>query len=566
MKLETVFIFAFNFIFHYCNSQPYPRNYFSKPIDPPYLLAGSFAEIRPDHFHSGIDFSTSEVEGKKIYAAAKGYVSRIKISSVGFGKAIYITHPNGYVTVYGHLKKFTPAIEKYLLKNQYEKESFEIELFPDKKDLRVRKGQVIGYSGNTGSSSGPHLHFEVRDEKTEEPINPQLFGYAVADNFKPEINWLRIVPQKNSGLLYSADTARNFKTTKVAEGIYTIESTAPVYVSGKIGFEFSVDDRQKQNGTFLGIYSLQLKVDSTTVYSYKYDRFNFSDTRYVNSHIDYAEKIKANLIFERCFLLPGNNLKFYDVSSGIFNFTENRPYQITAIAQDFNGNTSELKFMVLGNTSLINTAQKVLTEGYVPVFHERGITVQKENFEINIPPFALYETCLFSYSLGVRKTYAPQITIGDREVPLHLPMSLSIRLELPDSLKSKAVIVSLNGNGNMSSIGGKWNGNFLFAKTRRFGTFTVAIDTVPPLIEIKMLPPDKFSKGRIRVRILDSLSGIKSYRGTIDGKWVLLEYDARNDMLTGHLKKTSKKRLHHLEIEVVDERDNVSRLSSDFSW
>ena len=311
-------------------SQSYPKDYFANPIDTPFLLAGTFGEIRSDHFHSGIDFSTSEEVGKQVFAAADGYISRIKISAIGFGKALYITHPNGFVTVYGHLKKFSPNIEKYVLEKQYEIESFEIELFPPANEFTFKKGEVIAYSGNTGSSTGPHLHFEIRDEKTEEPLNPMLFGFVIPDTVGPAITSLRIASQQSSNGIVVTTSSLNHKVNKTGSGMFQISPFDTIHVNGKTGFEFQLDDFQYRSGSALGIYSMELKIDSTTIYSYKFDRFSFSDTRYANAHIDYEEKQNEGITFERCYRLPGNRMKIYGDTTGWFNFYENRNYSVEA--------------------------------------------------------------------------------------------------------------------------------------------------------------------------------------------------------------------------------------------
>jgi hypothetical protein len=564
--MRTLFAFILVLIHFVSFSQPYPQKYFSKPIDPPYKLAGNFGEIRADHFHSGIDFSTSEEEGKNVYAAANGYVSRIKISSVGFGKAIYITHRNGYVTVYGHLKSFYPELEKYVHDKQYEKESFEIELFPGPKEFVVKKGQVIACSGNTGSSSGPHLHFEIRHEKTEEPINPQLFGYQIPDNVKPEITLVKIVPKRNEGAVITNDTAVSLKTVKKSKGKFSID--AEVKAWGKAGFEFAMTDFQKENEATIGIYSMQLKIDTVVIYSYKYRRFNFNETHYVNSHIDYAAKINKGITLERCFMQGRNPLRFYKDTTGFYNFNQNRKYKIRATVKDFNGNTSILEFYIKGDPSL-KVQPKLLAPEFTAVAPATGINIRQPDFAINIPPMALYDTCYFSYKIeGQQKGfYSPDYLIGDKSVPLHVGITLSFKSTgLAESLKSKAIIVSKTDKGNLISEGGRWIDEFISTRTRHFGTFAIAVDTIPPAIEIKTLPDIAAHKDSLIIEITDDLAGIKSYRASIDGKWTLMEYDAKSDLLSGIIQTPSTHSIHPFEIEVVDETGNKAVIRQELTW
>jgi hypothetical protein len=549
-------------------AQSYPKKYFSKPIDPPYKLAGNFGEIRADHFHSGIDFSTSEEEGKNVYAAADGYVSRIKISSVGFGKAVYITHPNGFVTVYAHLKEFYPELEKYVHDKQYEKESFEIELFPTSKEFPVMKGQVIAYSGNTGSSTGPHMHFEIRHEKTEEPINAQLFGYKIPDKAKPEITMMKIIPKTTEGIIAGHDSSASFKVIQRNAGKYFVTDTQHVW--GKVGFEFAMTDFQEKDKATIGIYSMQLKVDTAVVYSYKYNRFNFNETRYVNSHIDYAAKVNDGVIYERCFHQGRNPLRFYKDTLGFYNFNENRKYKVKATVKDFNGNTSTVEFFVKGDSSL--KIQPRLFSPFITVIAPQyGIVITEPDMVIDIPSNALYDTCYLLYKAEEKEPgfFSPSFIIGDRSVPLHLSMTLSLKATgIPDSLKSKAVIASKTQKQIWISEGGSWSDNLISTRTRHFGTFAVALDTISPLIGIKEMPDTLTSRGQIGVKIIDDFTGIKSYRATIDGKWILLEYDAKNDMLNGRIEipSTRSSHLFEIEIEVVDETGNKSIARRDFVW
>jgi len=553
----------------YAFSQNYPQNYFGIPIDTPFVLAGTFGEIRNDHFHTGIDFSTFNREGKPVYAAADGYVSRIKISSAGFGNALYITHPNGYVTVYAHLKSYAEPIQKFIRKVQYKNESFEIDESLEPNKIKVKKGNIVALSGNSGATTGPHLHFEIREERSEEPLNPMLFGYTVNDHTQPEIKALRLYPVPGQGAVVDSDRPRSYDVVQSPEGL-RIPVTDYIQVFGKIGFEFEIADYQEGNPSPLGVYSMQLSVDSQEMFSMKYDRLNFSDGRFVNAHIDYEAKYDDEGIFERCFRLEGDKLKLYGDTSapGYFEFLEEGVHNVSFVVKDFSGNTTTLNFQLLSYSSLANVEYRPQPDDYFAMIPDKGLAIHKSDVEITIPANSIYETYLFTNSQKPKKPgyYSGTFEIGDPHIPLHLPVTVSLRPQnLPDELKPKAVIVSFDKRSAPSYEGNLWNKEFLSAKTRHFGTFAVALDTVAPVVELAGLPSGKNpGSASLRVKITDDFSGIKTYRATLDGKWFLMEYDAKNNMLTGDTSEISTGKIHTVEISVTDAVGNTTIFKKEF--
>jgi hypothetical protein len=293
---KAFLIYTCVFCLVYAYGQPtdkYPKDYFRSPLDIPLFLAGNFGELRPNHFHAGIDIKTESVEGKNIYAAAEGYVSRIKIATNGYGKVIYITHPNGYVTTYAHLQRFSDKIEEYVKKQQYHKEKFEIELFPGKKQLPVEKGEVIALSGNTGGSGGPHLHFEIRDEKTEIAINPLLFGFDIKDDIKPVIKNIAIYPLNDSSYVNGVNKEKYIDLAG-SEGKYRITG-GPYTVSGEIGFSVEANDYLNGSSNKCGLFSVELLLDSNRIYYHEIEQIAFSESRYINSHVDYKKARETGL-------------------------------------------------------------------------------------------------------------------------------------------------------------------------------------------------------------------------------------------------------------------------------
>ncbi len=551
-------------------AQNYPIGYFSAPLDTPLVLVGSFGEIRQDHFHSGLDLGTGEQEGVPVMAAADGYISRIKISADGFGKTLYITHPNGYVTVYGHLQKFTAPVNELVRNTQYSQQKFEIELFPKSKDFKVKGGEIIAYSGNTGGTTGPHLHFEIRDELTEEPINPMLFGIKVQDNIPPQIKNVRVFPIREAGILGRTDSAITYEMQEM-NGYFSLNTPDYIQAHGYIGVGFEATDQQDLSTATLGIYSAEFYVDGTLMYSWKHDRFNFNDTRMVNAHTDYLSKRRDNINIERCFRLPGNFLKLYaDTSlSGYLNFIDDDSHDIKLIAKDFNGNQTVFNFLILSYSTLSAEPYQKIPEGSVLVSNHKGIAIHKAELELVIPAGAVYEDIYYNDTESRNKSFLSSVfNIGNPYDALQLPITVGIKPaeKISDSLMNKALVVSIAEYGKIIPEGGEWKAGFLTAKPKHFGSFAILLDTIPPKIEKEYVPADmnSYRGGIAQVRISDELSGIKSYSGMLDGKWHLFEYDPKSTILTADLSFLPMNHEHSMEVTVTDQRGNTTKYTSKF--
>src|ERR1043165_6921117 len=279
----------------------YPKNDFRSPVDTAISLAGNFGEIRPNHFHAGFDIRTNGREGMPVYAVADGYVSRIKISAYGYGKALYISHPNGYTTVYGHLRELDSDIGLFLKKLQYAKQAFEVDTLLSPGVLPVKKGELIALSGNTGGSQEPHLHFEVRDSKTEMPINPYLFGYRIADTVKPRITQLAVYPMDGQSTVNGKHLSKKIAPV-YKKGKYTFLKGDTITVSGNIGFGIECYDTENRAASRNAVYSIELQSGGKRVFYYEMKQFSFENSRYVNAHIDYASKQKHDTKIKKCFL------------------------------------------------------------------------------------------------------------------------------------------------------------------------------------------------------------------------------------------------------------------------
>ncbi len=527
----------------------YPQNYFRSPIDFRILLSATFGELRSDHFHTGIDIKTRGVEGANIYASADAYVSRVRVSAFGTGKTIYLTHPNGYVTVYGHLSKFDDKLADYVKLQQYKQKSFEIDLYPEKDQFKYAKGDLIAYSGNSGSSGGPHLHFEIRDEKTQEPLNPLLFGLEVKDYIRPSIQSVRVYPAgKKPFILDLAGWGEN----------YRLKSGDTIAFPKTFYLGISAVDKQNDTQNSNGVYEVDLFVDSVKVYGNRQERLDFSTGRDINTFIDYAYFMQHNRRYQRSFIGRNNNLKIYTGTrnNGLIQLPDEKIHQISYVVKDANGNTSKLKFHVYAsnknifNTDLPDTLKKAI------FYADKQNVFDSDHLKLSLPMGALYDSLYFHFDIlpADKKSFTPIYRVHQNIVPLHKPIYLSIKAEeVPESLKPKTVIASVEG-GNYTSYPTKWVGPWATTSIRNFGEFALVVDTIKPQIKWMGLAKNtSLIKGaKISFIIKDELSGIKNYKGFFNDEWVLFEYDAKNDLIFYHVEAERLKSENKLRIEVED--------------
>ena len=300
-------LFIISLIISSLTDTPKEKEQFISPVRIPLLLSANFGELRIDHFHSGIDIKTQGVTGKEVQAASAGYVYRITVSPGGFGNALYIRHTSGYSTVYGHLERFAPEIEEYVKAKQYENKSFGVSLYLSKEQFPVKQGDLIAYSGNTGSSGGPHLHYEIRKSDNEVPVNPLQFDFGAADNIKPVIEKLFIYPLTKETTVNGKKSVRKIDVSG-AHGNYYIPAENEITINGEAGFGIKSFDLLNDSYNKCSVYSIELLIDSMTVFKYKMDKFSFSESRYINSHIDYETFMKDKIFIERTYLLPNDKL------------------------------------------------------------------------------------------------------------------------------------------------------------------------------------------------------------------------------------------------------------------
>jgi hypothetical protein len=524
---HTLKIF-FLFIFQFTIAQnPYPQDYFRNPLDVTLVLSGTFAELRSNHFHSGLDIKTQQREGLKIYAAAEGYVSRIKISHYGYGKALYITHPNGYTTVYAHLKKFAPKIEAYIKKHQYEKETFEIELFPDLETLPITSDEVVAFSGNTGGSGGPHLHFEIRD-KQERPINPMLFGINIKDTQVPQILGAFAYPISENAHINGSREFTKLRLKQDATGTYSVEN---ITAYGKIGFGITTYDRQDLAANKNGVSNIQTFYNGNKSLEIDFKRFSFSETKHLNRLIDFEYFKKEKSRIQKLFIQQNNPLSLYkdDDNKGYIQIDDSTASVYKVRVKDFKNNDSWLTINISGKKNDSLKPKYIKATDYF-VYADQSTTLEKENVSVYIPSNTFYDDFFIDFDV-VNDT----LTLHEPTLPLQKNLVINFDVsDFKDVDKSKLYIGRLSEYGNkIYYVSASKKGKTLTAFTKTLGKYTIDSDLDKPSIKPINFQKDKWlSKYRyLKLRIKDETSGIKSYRATINGKWVLMEYDYKKNVL-----------------------------------
>lgn len=538
----------------------YPTKDFRSPLDIPMSLAGNYGEPRRLHFHSGLDFRTNQVEGLNVYAVADGYVSRINVSGSGYGKALYITHNNGYTTVYGHLQRFSDKIEKRLQQEQYSKESFSVDFVLKKNELPVTQSEIVAYSGNTGGSGGPHLHFEVRDS-LERAINPLLFGFKLLDNIKPTMAYIKFYPQDEKKYYSNGYRVRTIGTN----GIFQVAGNVVNLNANRVSFSVNTTDKINGSGFTMGVYGMKMFVDGQKKFEFNMNRMMFSERRNVIAHIDYPIFMNENRhCFHKCFVEPADECSIYnDVQNrGLVDLSDGKPKAIKIEIYDFAGNISTCEFTMQKS----NTAQAFKTEKLEydqMLFPFKQNEFKNNEISISIPPKMIFDTVPLKYKrveTDEQNFFSAIHQLGKVTTLLldYVQLKLKTTKPLPAGQAEKAVVVWKNEHGNWVSKGGIYDGKMLTTTTREFGDYSIQIDTTPPRITAINIAPEKYMRLQktIVFKIADNLSGIKSYKTYIDNKFVISEYDAKTARLFHRLDSNLAVGNHEFKIVVKDERNN----------
>jgi hypothetical protein len=554
-------------------AQNYPKNYFRSPVDNPITLAGTFGELRSYHFHMGIDIIASQ--GTPLRAAADGYLFRVKFSEAGYGHVMYLNHPNGYTTVYAHCSRFTDTLERFLRAEQYKSECEEIDLCLPDSAFVFKKGDIIGYSGNTGHSAGPHLHFEIRDTKSEEAINPLLFGIKVKDKVKPDIQGIKIYPMNDNSSVDGKAEGKYYSLKAGKSAIF--KNTITVKAYGEIAFAVQAHDHMSESSNRCGIYEIFVYNNKKEkLFGQRISRVGFDVSRYINTYKDYSEFHDHSRHLHKTYIKGNNKLNLYTEKdkTGIIKIEGSDTLNFYIKAFDLAGNHDSVCVRVIPNKVVVNKAKK--TECKSQIEWAKPFEYNATGIEIDVPQGSLFNNACFHYYSKNRtaKTYSRIHAFYTDE---HEPMAESFNIMIePDTLIDSTIMnkVFIARTTDFKSITPYKsvfiNGKFA-AQAKSFGTFCLVADTVGPKIKplgfIDSMQVIKSGVKEIAFEIKDDVSGLKSYKMFINNKWVLAHFDLKKQKLLLLRKEIDLPNGYYpIKVQATDEVDNITVFEKTINW
>ena len=530
---------------------------YSLPIDIPIYLSGTFGELRNSNIHAGIDIKTQGREGFPLKAVSNGYVSRVKVSTSGYGKVIYINHPDGKTSVYAHLNKFSAPIINEVRKKQYDLQSFEVEVFFKPTELPVSKNEIIGFSGNTGGSFGPHLHFELRETSTQKPFNPLLSHYDIEDSIRPVIHTLIAYPISEDAIVNSSKQKLQIPFQKINDSIYASE---PIEAIGKIGFGIGTYDRQDNTYNKNGVYSINAKLNGTQIIDLKFSEIRFSDSEFLNTIIDYPRFSRTRQRILKLFRSTGNELDFFEyLEDGFIDVKIGKDYAYQLKVSDANSNNRYLFIQIKGKEQEVAIVPEEIPQGK-EIEPNRDYLFLYDGAEIYIPKNTVYDNNRFLIEFENNKLQIKADHVALRK-------AINIKIKAPDLIEGHYLGIQFK-NGETGFISKSIHNNHFVAKIKKTGIYTIAQDTIPPIIKPLQIYDKRWLSNfkSLRFTIDDKETGIRSYQATIDGKWVLFEYEPKKKEITFNFDEyfSLEGTKHKLKISVTDNVGNESNHELEF--
>ncbi|MGB0837069.1 MAG: M23 family metallopeptidase [Flavobacteriaceae bacterium] len=526
------------------------------PMNIPLISAGSFGELRDNHFHAGLDLKTQYREGIPVYATEDGYVSRIKIAVWGYGKALYINHPNGYTTVYGHLSKFSPEIEAHMKNLIYQKQKHELQDFPEETEFPIKKGQLIAYSGSTGGFVGPHLHYEVRDTKTEHILNPLSYGIPIEDHTAPKLLAIMVKPGDSSSFVNGLQKAQKLNITKLKNRNYR---TAPVNIQGKGLFQVQAYDIQNSVNNKNGIYQISTYINDSLIYNQKMQEFSFAESKQINLLIDYQKYNRSNQRYQQLYIPESSSLSVYDrtlKSNGLVQPNKSNESNYKIVLEDYSKNKTNIYIPIVYDNSPKQIIKEDLSLNQTVILKDKFYLLENKNTKIALQKNSFFD----DVSLNITQIKDSIFMDEDR---IALNKSFSIAFKIPKDSIAQLGIVRVDLDGKKSFIKSEYKNQFLTAYTKTLGTYTLAKDSIAPKVSFYNFKDGQWiSKYKtLKIKISDQDSGIYSYEAFMDGNWMALSFNPKTNLITYDLKDIPLEGSEHtLEIFITDLVGNQSNI------
>ena len=533
---------------------PYPQQYFRHPLNIPMQLVANFGEIRTNHWHMGLDIRTQQRVNLPVFAAADGFISRMLVEPGGFGQAIYIDHPNGYTTLYAHMNSFFPALSFYIKQRQYELESWRINIDLPPNLFKVKKGDFIGNSGSTGASEGPHVHFEIRDTKTGNCLNPLLFNFPIADGIPPTISRLAMYDRNRS----TYDQNPQLLALRRTGNQYTITNQSIRVGTNRVSFAVGATDRFTAIPNPNGIFSAQVFVDGNAVSGFSLDDISYNDTRYINAQLDFPYKSRGGAALQHISPLPGaKNIAYYiSGDDGVIELKDDLPHDVIIEVKDAAQNVSKIQFRIQYDESIGRTHSGI---NGVRFFPNHVNVFESDQFEIYTSVFSIYDTVKVAFNSVLNQpagAVSPLFQFLGAAIPSHDSVTVRIRPEEGLSeWKDRIVIRNMAGTRTYLAKASWLRDGWISARFRQFGTYQAFVDTLPPLINN---PPLNLTKSsRIVFTPTDNFKVIKNFRAELDGQWLRFTNDKGKTWIYTFDEKFPRGQ-HELKVSVEDEAGNTT--------
>ena len=525
---------------------------YGSPLDIPIYLSATFGELRPNHLHAGLDIKTQGVEGKKVYAVADGYISRIGVSPYGYGNVLYITHYDGYTSVYAHLQRFSCEIAKYVKQYQYKHKKFASQIYPEADKFPIKKGDLIAYAGNSGGSGGPHLHFEIRHTVSEKPVNPMYFGYKIEDKVKPLIQGVAVYPLDDGATLEGGIKPIYFDVTG-DNGRYSLKDKDFVYANGEISYGIRTYDQVGTSTNKNGPYLYELFLDDELAFQVEADSFSYSEPRYVNSLLDYRHYKQKKTSYVRTETDPFNMLQMIAKRNGTVTVGEGDTVNVRFKISDYAGNTSSIQFKLVGTAPVeVERPQ-----------HRRSEYLVTADGSMNADITIFRDEWIPTGQRDQKGCCSRIYRFGTDEMTTFKPFTVRIRPNEEWASHPKMFIAYIDGSGKVSSLGGKMKGGYMETTTRNMGEFTIKIDSVAPTVKASNFKDGQSVKDlkSLRFKITDDMTGIETYDIYLDDVWVLGQYDAKNALLYYEFDEKMMPGTNNVKVVVTDGVGNKKTLT-----